>query len=110
MSPSVNKLLSQYGVIMAAWARKSPAKMKHACAVLDRQERPICFGYNRGWIHAEEDAVLKYNRAYRPRGREAHSLLVIRWTPTKGWGMSKPCESCQTLIDRYSFRVLYTEG
>lgn len=106
----LTKLLVRYGDILETWARKSPAKMKHACVILDRQERPICFGYNRGWIHAEEDAVLKYSRAYRPRGREGKTLLVIRWAPSKGWCMSKPCDYCQFMINQYGFKVLYTEG
>lgn len=94
---------------------------KHAAVLLDARNNPICFGRNKLIgpvdspksisIHAEVDAIMKYVRAYRPRGRKASKLAVIRLSGRNGmngFGCSKPCEACAKVIDAYDLTVLHS--
>ena len=60
-------------------------------------------------VHAEFDALRRLPKDYSP-GRI--TLIVFRKTAKNLYGMAKPCENCQFLIDQYRIRhrnVFFTD-
>lgn len=93
-------------------AAKSPCRNRHAAILLDSADRVICWGYNRGGfrfsLHAEVDAITKWLRAYRPRGRRAATIVVARVSRRGEFLGSKPCQQCEALIRAVNLNVVHT--
>ena len=103
-----DRLLRLHEDKLAALAAKSACRHKHAAVLLDPQWQPICWGYNRGSIHAEQDVIAKWVKAFRPRARLAERLLVVRWKPSVGFQYSKPCVHCTMLLNRLNITAMHS--
>lgn len=89
-------------------ARNSLMRSKHAAVVLDKKGNAICYAYNSPGKHAEVEAMRKYERAYRPRGWKAHSIVVIRINKSGDFVLSKPCHNCTNFLDGHDLRVYHS--
>ena len=88
---------------------------KHGAAILDRSGNIVSVGINvrgagyssRFSYHAEEMAII---RAAKKRGVPKHATMVIARLNKDGtWGLSKPCDRCEHLINEAGIReVVYT--
>ncbi len=70
----------------------------------------IVRGSTKKWtIHAEEFLIKKLKKL---RARERFGLLtvlVMRWTPSVGWKLAKPCKNCRRLLEEYGIEtILFT--
>jgi|SRR3970040_1506020 len=89
-------------------AQRSPARYMHSAAILDRSLRPICYGYNRGYQHAEHMAIDKFLRTPKFRGKKGAVLLVIRTNKSRGLLKSDPCAKCVKEILAAGLRTIHT--
>jgi hypothetical protein len=67
-------------------------------------------GYVSDWsLHAEEMLVKKLRKLHAKERFGFIRILVVRMPKGQEWGMSKPCDGCQRLIEAYGVNeVSYT--
>jgi deoxycytidylate deaminase len=95
-------------------SQKSMNKNKHGCVIFKKNKILAVgynkminllslkhFGYVRGTIHAETDALLKTERNFRNA-----EMIVIRYGKLK-LKNSKPCSSCIAMVKEYGIKTVY---
>lgn len=111
-------LLKRYGTKLQLVASRSNCKMKHAAMVLDGAYEPICWGYNftrQGFerddyevCHAEVNAIHKWLKAFKPRGRSGHYIFVVRVNSQGEFMYSEPCEACSQMIRKVGLTAIWS--
>lgn len=95
-------------------AAKSRMRYRLAAGLFDSKGNLICMGYNRRSnrtrysIHAEEDCIAKFIRAYYPRKIKPSFIVVVRINPRGELKLSKPCDNCNRIIEESGVKTYYT--
>lgn len=60
-------------------------------------------------LHSEEALVLKLKKIKAKERFGPLTVLVMRWSPSAKWTLSRPCKSCQRLLEEYGIdTILFT--
>jgi hypothetical protein len=87
--------------LLSRRARQSPHFRYQHCALLF-SSRLLAWGYNTGTLHAEESALRRLDRIYRPgntrRPSNLHLVSFMLRRRDGSSGTSEPCEKCAALL------------
>jgi deoxycytidylate deaminase len=87
--------------------RSSHWRYQHVALILSGS-RLLSWGYNTDTLHAEESALRRLDRLYRPgNSRRPKNLHLISFMVRKrdgSFGNSEPCERCADLLIRNKVR------
>ncbi len=82
---------------------------KNGSMIANSTNRVVRGSTKRWTIHAEEFLIQKLKKL---RARERFgplTVLVMRWTPSVGWKLAKPCKTCRKLLEEYGINtILFT--
>lgn len=60
-------------------------------------------------LHAEEALILKLKKIRAKERFGSLTVLVMRWSPSTKWSLSKPCKTCRRLLEEYGVdTILFT--
>ncbi len=64
---------------------------------------------NKFSLHAEEALILKLRKIKAKERFGPLTVLVMRWSPSAKWSLSRPCKQCQRLLEEYGIdTILFT--
>ena len=66
---------------------------------------------NKFSLHSEEALILKFKKIKAKERFGPLTVLIMRWSPSTQWGLSKPCKVCQRLLEEYGIdTILFTNN
>ena len=64
---------------------------------------------NKFSLHAEEALILKLKKIKAKERFGPLTVLIMRWSPSAKWTLSRPCKACQRLLEEYGIdTILFT--
>jgi pyrimidine deaminase RibD-like protein len=81
----------------------SDHKFAHHGVVVTRGGAVVARGYNRGWTHAEVQALSKM----WPSERRGCKVWSIRVTPGGRYAAAKPCIRCMAYLREFGVKTVY---
>ncbi len=64
---------------------------------------------NKFSLHAEEALILKLKKIKAKERFSSLTVLIMRWSPSAKWTLSRPCKTCQKLLEEYGIdTILFT--
>ncbi len=60
-------------------------------------------------LHAEEALIFKLKKIKAKERFGPLTVLIMRWSPSAKWTLSRPCKACQKLLEEYGIHtILFT--
>lgn len=60
-------------------------------------------------VHAEEALILKLKKLKAKERFGPLIILIMRWSPSTKWSLSRPCKICRRLLEKYGINtILFT--
>lgn len=64
---------------------------------------------NKFSLHSEEALILKLKKIKAKERFGPVTVLIMRWSPSIQWTLSKPCKTCRRLLEEYGINnILFT--
>ena len=94
--------------LLTKTAMKSSREQRHS-SIIFCHGKPISFGFNDPFRHAEENAIIDAEYKLNGSGLKGLTIVNFRLTAAGKIGLAKPCPACMDLIKSKGFRrVIWT--